>query len=65
MRLQKAIHLVSRLNAQKASRLECRQLSGPDALRSERLERDASEALGVRRKTAGEFLRDFDMNIHR
>ena len=56
MRLQNAIHLASRLQTEKGTRLECRQLSGPDALGGKRLERSTSESRGVVGKTAGEFL---------
>jgi hypothetical protein len=62
MRLQKAVHLVPRLDAEEAAGLECRELSRPYTFGSQG---DTSEALGVRCKVSGEFLRDFKMNVHR
>jgi hypothetical protein len=44
VRLQEAVHLVSRLNAEQFARLKHRQFSGPDTLGSERLKGKASHA---------------------
>jgi hypothetical protein len=64
MRLENTIHLVAGLNSEELTRLKGRQLSQSDTLGSESLERRAGQSIGVRGKASGEFVGDFEVDVH-